>query len=140
MLISSILPMTQEHDDLLDIPDFLRRKPGDRPTLPPLREEPRPKLNRTAYSVYKERAEARAKREERSAERAKYKVEVARRKEQYEQDRMTVLGSLRKGNNTVGKIRNHTGMDTALIQRCLRWLIRNERVVKASAKTYKEAT
>lgn len=134
--------MDAETESLLDIPPFLRREAGMATpidTTPPKREWKMPDM-----SVYEEAKKKRAAREARSVEIKQEKIAVRQRaqdwKRSLDEDMNSVVVSLRKGNNTVIQLRKDTGIESKLITRALKYLIKNNRVEKVSKKTYKHVT
>lgn len=98
-----------------------------------------------AANIEKKRAErqaaalraAKAEREARRDANRQLKIERKQRKAERQADRDAVINSIRLGHVTVGQMSKATQRPPERLTRAIRWLLKNDRIYKASKRTYK---
>lgn len=80
---------------------------------------------------------AKAEREQRRAANRQLKLDRKQRKAEKQADRDAVVSSIRLGHITLGQIAKATQRPPESLTRAIRWLLKNQRIFKASKRTYK---
>lgn len=129
------------------IPDFLNRS-----TWSPERWERHNLRNKQAYersrrevNLVKRKAAkelealriAKAEREKRRTANRQLKIDRKQRKVEKQADRDAVVSSIKLGHITLGQITKATQRPPESLTRAIRWLLKNQRIFKASKRTYK---
>ena len=129
------------------LPDFLNRS-----TWSPERWERHERRNKEAFersrrevNLVKRKAAkelealriAKAEREKRQTANRQLKLDRKQRKVEKQADRDAVVRSIKLGHITLGQIAKATHRPPESLTRAIRWLLKNQRIFKASKRTYK---
>lgn len=125
------------NDPAFDIPDWLKRT--DKPKRYTLMRDPdrHPGSYLTIPKwVHDKLAADRAIACQREENKKKRDERAAKKKEKAD-NRQRVFAAIKRGHDTIGKLRKQTGYEDGVIRSAIRALVKTKAVVKASARTYK---
>ena len=122
--------------DLLDIPKFLKREVKDTETII---EEDTPDKEESWKKILREHREDKERRALRRKEIIKKKQDVLLRRKRKQHVDNFVMDAVRWRQDTFGKIRKFVAEDVTdnEIKSALKRLLKNERLIKPSSRTYK---
>ena len=122
--------------DLLDIPEFLKREIKDAETII---EEDTPDKEESWKKILREHREDKERRALRRKEIIKKKQDVLLRRKRKQHVDNFVMDAVRWKQDTYGKIRKFIYEDVAdnEIKSALKRLLKNDRLIKPSSRTYK---
>lgn len=122
--------------DLLDIPEFLKREIKDTETII---EEDTPDKEESWKKILREHREDKERRALRRKEIIKKKQDVLLRRKRKQHVDNFVMDAVRWKQDTYGKIRKFIYEDVAdnEIKSALKRLLKNDRLIKPSSRTYK---
>ena len=122
--------------DLLDIPEFLKREVKDTETII---EEDTPDKEESWKKILREHREDKERRALRRKEIIKKKQDVLLRKKRKQHVDNFVMDAVRWKQDTFGKIRKfiYEDVDDNEIKSALKRLLKNDRLIKPSSRTYK---
>tara|TARA_S200000501_G_scaffold340303_1_gene348757 strand:+ start:157 stop:645 length:489 start_codon:yes stop_codon:yes gene_type:complete len=141
------LAMSEAYQQPPPIPDFLNRSlwSPERWERHELRNKQAFERSRREINLVKRKAAreletlriAKAEREQRRAANRQLKLDRKQRKAEKQADRDAVVSSIRLGHITLGQIAKATQRPPESLTRAIRWLLKNQRIFKASKRTYK---
>lgn len=130
--------MIDDKDSLLEIPEFLKRKPRNRVSKNYKSKSLKQKWWMPDLVLYKEQRE---NRELRKKEIKQEKVLKKQRKQKKLNIESSLLDIISRGHNTFGKIRKYIGKDTDVedkeIRNALNRLVSKDKVIKVTKRIYK---
>tara|TARA_R100001163_G_C5002516_1_gene151146 strand:+ start:503 stop:892 length:390 start_codon:yes stop_codon:yes gene_type:complete len=123
--------------DLLDIPEFLKREVKDTETI--IEEDTEPKKEESWMRLLREHKEKKERRALRRKEIIKKKQNVLLRKKRKQHVDNFVMDAVRWKQDTFGKIRKfiYEDVDDNEIKSALKRLLKSDKLVKPSSRTYK---
>ena len=123
--------------DLLDIPEFLKREVKDTETI--IEEDTEPKKEESWMRLLREHKEKKERRALRRKEIIKKKQDVLLRKKRKQHVDNFVMDAVRWKQDTFGKIRKfiYEDVDDNEIKSALKRLLKSDKLVKPSSRTYK---
>ena len=139
--------MSEAYQQPPPLPDFLNRSlwSPERWARHNLRNKEAHERSRREVNLVKRRAEkqrealriAKSEREQRRAANRQLKLDRKQRKVEKQADRDAVVRSIKLGHITLGQIAKATQRPPESLTRAIRWLLKNQRIFKASKRTYK---
>lgn len=134
-------------DELPPIPDFLDRSKWTQDQWDKWKKSRKAIEDRSKRAAQYERQQAerriealkreKQEREDRKAAARQLKLDRKHRRQQQQADRAVVINCIERGHVTLGQMVKASQLSSKRLTRAIRWLLKHNRISKASKRTYK---